>query len=152
MKRVFIVAALAIVAASVSFAGLKRNRAAQSSRVKQELRRLNQESVDMQVHHDVAAARRLLADDYTFNQADGTVTNKAQNIAVLQDPGFVIESLTTDDLQVRVYGDTALVTGRATMKATYKGQDTGGQFRYMDVWVKRLGRWQNVASQATRLP
>jgi ketosteroid isomerase-like protein len=106
----------------------------------------------MLVEHDVAAARRLLSDDYVFLQADGNVSNKAQNLAVIGDPGFMCESFQTEDVEVRVYGDTAVVTGRAVMKATYRGQDTGGHFRYMDVWIKRTGSWQLVASQATLLP
>lgn len=117
-----------------------------------ELRNLNRQAAEMQVRRDVATATRLLADDYIFTQADGNVTNKAENIAIIGSPEFVCQSLTTDDIQVRVYGDTALVLGRATMKATYKGQDVGGEFRYTDVWVRRAGRWQNVASHATRLP
>jgi ketosteroid isomerase-like protein len=87
----------------------------------------------MQVRRDVATATRLLADDCIFTQADGNVTNKAGNIEIIGSPDFVCQSLTTDDVQVRVYGDTALVLGRATMKAIYKGQDVGGEFRYTDV-------------------
>jgi len=65
---------------------------------------------------------------------------------------FVCESLITSDVEVRLYGETALVIGRASMKATFRGQNVGGEFRYTDVWVKRQGAWQNVASQATLLP
>jgi len=120
--------------------------------VERELRRLNQQAAEMQVRHDVAAAERLLADEYVFLQADGQVSNKAQNIAVLGSADFVCESFTTEDVQVRVYEDVALVFGRAVMKATSKGKDIGGEFRYTDVWVKRAGRWQTVHSQATLLP
>jgi hypothetical protein len=106
----------------------------------------------MQVRHDVATASRLLADEYIFVQADGQVTNKAQNVAVIGSADFVCESFTTSNVEVRLYADTAIVIGRASMKATFKGQDVGGEFRYTDVWVKRRGAWQNVASQATLLP
>jgi Domain of unknown function (DUF4440) len=123
-----------------------------SPTVEAELRALNSQVVDMQLRHDVGTARRLLADEYSFIQADGQVTNKAQNIAVIGSPDFICTSLTTAGVEVRVYGDTALVMGRASMKATFQGQDVGGEFRYTDVWVKRGGEWTNVASQATRLP
>ena len=120
--------------------------------VEAELRTLNNRVVEMQVRHDVKTADQLLADEYIFVQADGQVTNKSQNMAVIGSPEFICESLTTSDVEVRVYGDTALVMGRASMKATFKQQDVGGEFRYIDVWVKRRGAWQNVMSQATRLP
>ena len=117
-----------------------------------ELRQLNDQAAKMQVDHDVATARRLLADDYVFLQADGNVSNKVQNLGIIGDPAFVCESLATEDVHVRVYGDAAVITGQAVMTATYRGQQVGGRFRYTDVWVKREGRWQNVSSQATRLP
>ena len=95
----------------------------------------------MQVRKDAVAAARLLADDYVFLQADGVVSNKAQNIAVLRDPAFVCQSLITEDVKVRVYGEAAVVTGRVVMRATYGGQDVGGEFLYTDVWARRDGRW-----------
>ena len=141
----FVVLACASVAQSAEQAG-------RPSRVEQELRRLNQESAAMQVRRDTAAAERLLADDYVFYQADGGVTNKAQNVAGIRDPAFVCESFVTDDVEVRLYRDVAVVTGRAVMKATLRGKAIGGEFRYTDVWVKRRGRWQTVVSHATLVP
>jgi ketosteroid isomerase-like protein len=120
--------------------------------VERELRLLNKEVADMQMKKDAVAAARLLAEDYVFLQADGNVSNKAQNVAVLRDPSFVCESLVTEDVVVRVYGEAAVITGRAVMRATYGGQDVGGEFLYTDVWAKHGGRWQTVVSQATRVP
>ena len=116
------------------------------------LRQLNREAAEMQVRKDVKAADRLLADDYVFLQADGNVSNKAQNLAVLRDAAFVCEAFATEDVVVRVYGDVGVITGRAIMRATYGGQDVGGEFLYTDVWAKHGGRWQTVVSQATRRP
>jgi ketosteroid isomerase-like protein len=121
------------------------------SAVEAELRRLNQQAVEMQLRNDVAAAQRLLADEYVFLQADGQISNKAQNVAVLGSTDFKLQSAGTEDVQVRVYGDVGLVIGRFIMKGSFKDSDASGEYRYMDVWVKRGGRWQNVASQATRL-
>ncbi len=117
-----------------------------------DLRRLNKEAAEMQVRKDANAADRLLADDYVFLQADGNVSNKGQNLAVLRDAAFVCEAFASEDVVVRVYGDVGVVTGRAIMRATYAGQDVGGEFLYADVWAKRGGRWQTVVSQATRRP
>ena len=135
---------------SGAFAGTSGQGA--KSSVEAEIRALNDQAAQMQVSHDVAMASRLLADEYVFIQADGEVTNKAQNVAVIGLVDFVCESFTTSNIEVRVYGETAIVTGLASMTATYKGQDVGGKFRYTDVWVKRRGTWQNVTSQATLLP
>jgi hypothetical protein len=114
--------------------------------------KLNDEVAQMQIRKDAAAAERLLADEYLFIQGDGQVSSKAQNVEILRSADFECQALTTDDVQVRIYGNTALIIGRAHFKATYKGRDVSGEFWYTDVWVRRAGRWQNVASQATRLP
>jgi hypothetical protein len=52
---------------------------------------------------------------------------------------------------VRVYGDTAIASGLGTEKSTYKGKDTSGQYRYTDVFVKRNGTWQAVATHGSKV-
>jgi ketosteroid isomerase-like protein len=145
---------IGLVAAIGSGNALPRGIPSQSPHglVEQEILRLNRAAAEMQVRKDVAVADRLLADDYLFLQADGNVSNKAQNLAVLRDPAFACTAFTTEDVVVRVLGDAAVITGRAIMRATYGGQDVGGEFLYTDVWAKRSGRWQTVVSQATRRP
>ena len=150
MLRAASAALVVVLACASSSEAAERPR--KLSQLEQELRRLNDESAAMQVRKDAASADRLLAEDYVFFRADGGVSNKAQNVAGIRDPAFVCESLVTDDVQVRLYGDAAVVTGRAVIKATSRGQALGGAFRYTDVWVKRRGRWQTVVSHATRLP
>ncbi len=145
-------AVMALLAAASVSAAQSPGQEDHPSAVELELRQLDELAAKMQRDHDVAAARRLLADDYLFLQADGNVSNKTENLAIIGDPAFVCGSLVTEEVRVRVYGDAAVITGVAVMAATYKGQQVGGRFRYTDVWVKREGRWQNVSSQATRLP
>jgi ketosteroid isomerase-like protein len=53
------------------------------------------------------------------------------------------------DVKVRIYGDTAVVTGRGIYKEKYKGADYHSDERWISVFVKKNGRWQCVASQAT---
>jgi ketosteroid isomerase-like protein len=62
------------------------------------------------------------------------------------------EAFDVDDLAVRIYGDTAVVTGRSSPKGrTAKGEPIRGQYRFLRVWVKRGGSWQVVAFQGTRI-
>jgi len=56
-----------------------------------------------------------------------------------------------EDLEAHVYGDAATVTGANVITATYKGQDASDKFRFTDVFVKRDGRWQVVATQGTKV-
>src|SRR5207245_7214296 len=83
---------------------------------------------------------------------NGKVGNKSEAIAEVKAPADASYSLTSDDVKVSVYGDTAIVTGRVTEKGIFNGRSLNSQSRYTDVWVKRNGLWQVVAAQNTRLP
>ena len=78
-------------------------------------------------------------------------STKAQDIATITSGDLAFESAVLDNVKVRVYGDTAVVTGRTTNKGKYKGQDISGQYQFTDVFVKQGGRWRAVASHATRI-
>lgn len=57
------------------------------------------------------------------------------------------------DMKVHVYGDVAVVTGQNTIKGTWEDipRNISGPYRFTDVFVKRAGRWQCVASQSSRI-
>ena len=56
----------------------------------------------------------------------------------------------SDDVRIRIYGDTATATALTRTKEKFMGQDFATQERATDVLVKRDGRWQVVFSQLTR--
>jgi ketosteroid isomerase-like protein len=56
-----------------------------------------------------------------------------------------------DDLLVRTFADFAIVTGRTQARGEYAGQAYDVTLRFTDVFVRRSGQWQAVASQATRI-
>ena len=62
-----------------------------------------------------------------------------------------IESLQIDDVQVRTFGGSAVVTGRTRATGRYQGSSMSVTLRFTDVFVRRAGKWQVVASQATQL-
>ena len=53
------------------------------------------------------------------------------------------------DLKVRVYGDTAVVTGKSSAKGTIGGRELKGPVMFTRVYVKKRGKWQSVAFQQT---
>jgi uncharacterized protein (TIGR02246 family) len=98
------------------------------------------------VKRDVATLDRILATEWTYN-ADGQVMNKAQSIADQKTGAYQIESVTSRDLSVHVFGDAAIATMTGVMKERYKGNDISGSVRSTDFFVKRDGRWQAVSTQ-----
>jgi ketosteroid isomerase-like protein len=128
----------------VSFAGNKRD---QVSILKQ----LDQERIQAQIGADAAALDRLYAEDFIGIGPSGTVRTKAQVIADFTSGSLTFQSITTDDVQWRVYEDTAVETGRSTMDGQDKAKVVPRDNRFTRVWVKRQGRWQLVANHYSLL-
>ena len=55
--------------------------------------------------------------------------------------GLSYESVAIDEVEVRLYGDAAVVTGRQKQAGTFRGNDVGGEFRVSVMLVERDGRW-----------
>ena len=100
---------------------------------------------------DTAALDRIWAEEFLDTSFDGTVTTKEQDLAAVASGDLGYQSSKVRDLVIRVYGKAAVVKGHWTAVGQFQGVDVSGEFRYTDVYVKREGRWQAVASQITRI-
>lgn len=105
---------------------------------------------------DTATLERIWADDLTFINPGGEMLTKAQRLENVRSGATKFDSIESTDQKVRVYGDTAVVTGHYTIKGQYNtakgqysGQEVGGQYRVTLVGVRRGGQWQVVAIQMT---
>src|SRR5215212_4292870 len=108
-----------ITVSSILFSNLalaQTEKAAQSSADEEAVTRLVHEWLDALVKNDSGALDRIMADDYTFTNSEGQVLGKQQGLE-----GIVFESATVEDLKVRLYGDTAVVTGATTFKGSFMG-------------------------------
>ena len=150
MKRIAIAVSVVVLVLAVA---VQAQTLAQtkSGGVEQELIKLENEWADAWVKRDVAFFNQIIADNYTWTSPWGEVWTKAQDLALLKSGQDVITSWVLADMKVRVYGDAAVVTGRATIKETYKGKDVSRQERWTDTWVKRAGRWQCVAGHSSEI-
>ncbi|MDQ3685461.1 MAG: nuclear transport factor 2 family protein [Acidobacteriota bacterium] len=122
-----------------------------SGAAEQAVGQLHNESFQAILRADTTVLDRVWADDYSLTNPGGNVMAKAAFIGALKSGGLKFETLDLSDTNVRVYGDTAVVTGRATVKAKGDNQDIAEQVRYISVYVKRQGQWQAVAMQTTRI-
>lgn len=122
----------------------------ETSNVEQEIRKLEEVGREATLKNDAAVLDRLLAESWMNTNAGGTVTTKAQLMEILKTSPFKIMSIENDDVKVRVYGETAVVTGRS--KSTRRGRDKAlvtGEVRFTRVYAKPQDRWQVVAAQST---
>jgi ketosteroid isomerase-like protein len=105
-----------------------------------------------EVRRDRAVAERTLADDFVRTGPRGEVWDRAQTLANFPaDDGTAARSVQFEDERIRVYGETAVVTGLGVLKATNKqGRPVEIRNRCTFVLVRRDGRWQAVAAHQTR--
>ena len=100
--------------------------------------------------NDRTAAGAFMAEEWTEITSDGLVLTKAEDLDELVD-GYHATSLLLSDLEVQIFGEVALVSGVSAETSSYCGRDTSGRFRWMDVWVRRAGRWVCVKSTVVRI-
>jgi len=116
-----------------------------------EIRDLERQRFLAMQHVDVAALNRILSDDLVYTHASGLQQSKAELIGVLGSGDFQYKSITVEDTRVRVFDQTALVTGRATMRIKNGQGEQVFKLCYLDVYMKQAGRWQMVAWQSSRV-
>ncbi len=101
---------------------------------------------------DAAYLRGALDPRFTLVDSRGTVTNLEQNLQEVQAREPRYEKFHNHGQSIRVYGDTAIVTGVTSVKGTAGGDAFQADFRFTDTWLYRDGRWLLAASHASRLP
>ena len=119
--------------------------------VQDQLKKLEMDRAAAVVKGDVEALEKSTADDYSLINVNGQMSDKSQMISNFKSGQTKLTSDVVSDMKVRVYGDTAVVTGKADIKGTLGGKDATGQIRFTRVYVKKDGRWQSVAFQQTRI-
>ena len=99
------------------------------------------------VNKDTATIERLLDNDFT-GTTDDEIYSKADAIDDVRTGAH--ESLTLDNIKVRIFGDTAVVTMEQTEKSRHGAVNFSGQYLFTDVWAKKNGAWLAVASHGSR--
>jgi hypothetical protein len=100
-------------------------------------------------HGDVEPLDELLDDDLIVTMTDMAVMNKTRSIALLRSGHLKFPRYNTSDLRIRVYHDSAVVTGRLQRTRTVNGNNFDDDWRFTKVYVRRSGRWQVVAWHAS---
>ena len=104
-----------------------------------------------QIDNNIKVIGGLLADDYVGITANGTIETKVQAIAQRKAGTVRITALDLDDLKIRLYGDTAVVTSKADVQGVNGQSDISGRYRYTRVYNRRLGQWKIVSFEASRI-
>ena len=125
--------------------------AAWAASAEEELKKLETDRAAAVVKGDVATLEQQTSDDYTLINMNGQMSDKSQMVNAFKTGQSKLTSDELSDMKVRVYGNTAVITGKADVNGTLGGKDATGQIMFTRVYVKKGGQWQSVAFQQTRI-
>ena len=151
MRKTLVISVLIFTTVSIALAQKQSARRNQNRSVEQVIRQLDYERIQAQIGAHALALNRIYADDFIGIGPSGTVRTKAQVISDFTSADLKFQSITTDDVRVRVYGNTAVETGISTMIGQDKGKPVPRDNRFTRVWVKQDGRWRLVANHYSAL-
>ena len=151
MRWALVIVVLTLTAAPIALGQKQTARRDQTQNVARVIRQLDQKRIQAQIDADRVALDRLYADDFIGIGPSGTVRTKPQVLSDFTSGDLKFQSITTDDVQVRVYGNTAVETGLSTMVGQDKGKVVPRDNRFTRVWVKQQGRWRLVSNHYSLL-
>ena len=132
--------------------GQPKSKESQAGGLEQQLKQMEDDWQKATRTKDAALLKRIIAEDWVATDDKGKALNREQYISQTTSNTDVVQSNENTDMQVRVYGNTAVVTGGLTEKGTRKGTAYTDTYRWTDVFVKRGGQWQAVVSQWVKVP
>ncbi len=126
MKRILAIVALIVAASPLALSQTAQSQSGQATSsgqqgIEQELIRLEREAVQALIKRDISVLESFTAEDYTGTSPSGMFYTRAQALDSVTSGDYALESAELDDTKVRVYGDTAVLTGRSTEKSRYTG-------------------------------
>ncbi|HSP16064.1 MAG TPA: nuclear transport factor 2 family protein [Thermoanaerobaculia bacterium] len=119
--------------------------------VVEEIKKVDRERIQAQVNADAVALDRIYADDFIGIGPSGTLRTKKDVLSDFTSGSLKFQSITTDDVRIRVYGNAAVETGLSTMKGQDAEKVVPEENRFTRVWIKQGGRWRLVANHYSNL-
>jgi hypothetical protein len=144
MKRIITLCLLAFAPAFALGQGTNKLISEPDAKLTHELIALHQTWLEARKRGDTDMMSRLMADEWKVTLYTGGIVTRERSLAAAKAGNWKDRPIAThDNIEARAYGDTAVLTFRS------KTED--GYVQTVQVWVKRQGRWQNVAGQSTKL-
>ena len=151
MRRTIVIAAPVLTTASIAPGQRPSASGDRRGSIEQVIRQLDHERIQAQIDADAVALERIYAADFIGVGPSGAVRTKRQVISDFTSGELKFQSITTDEVQVRIYGNTAVETGRSTMNGQDRGKAVPRDNRFTRVWVKQQGHWRLVLNHYSPL-
>jgi ketosteroid isomerase-like protein len=114
----------------------------------EEIHEVEDRRYDAMIRGNADALANTLADEFVYHQANGKINDKPGYVKQMQSGTVKIFSAERYDVKVNVYGNIATATGDTRLDLEIGGERRKADLRYLNVWVKRDGRWQLAARQS----
>ena len=124
---------------------------AKGEKMKNEILKLEEAFTQAVIKNDVKAVENIVTDDWMIIDADGRVIDRTRFLEVMRSGALTHEEMKSEEEQVRIYGDTAIVTALVSVKGAYAGTRFSSHERATDVFIRRDGKWRCVLTHTTRL-
>jgi ketosteroid isomerase-like protein len=142
----FLAAVLMLCVASLAQDQDKKSKAAKSGGgAEQQIAQLEDQSRDAAIKGDSSFLEKHLANDYVRIRPDGTTEDRQAAIDAMKNGTAKYSSIDVSDRQIHVYGNAAVVTGKAAVKGTMNGNPVDGDYRISRTWVKQGSQWKIAA-------
>jgi hypothetical protein len=116
----------------------------------QQIRTLEDQARQAALRNDPSFIDQHATSDYVGIGAQGRQMSKSEVVTAMRSGDIRYQSIDTiSSPTVRIFGDTAIVNGEASVKLTSFGQPVAGNFRYTRVWVKQGGQWKIASFEST---
>jgi uncharacterized protein (TIGR02246 family) len=124
---------------------------AKNASVAQAIEQLERDWASALTSGDLAKVAQIVADDWTGINNDGSTATKQSLLAAVKAGKDKAETIEVGPMEVKVLGSVAVVQGSDIEKSVTEGKDTSGKWVWMDVFVKRQGKWVAIRSQSALL-
>jgi len=154
MKSILLMVLLTVALSTPALAQTQTTQAVQTRAVEEEVLKAEREQRDALLKRDVKAMERLVADEFVLTIPSG-IGNKANLLASLREgPADPTLTLTSEDEQVRINGDTAIVVGKRLERRRSPDNNQWGvaYARYTRTYIKRGGQWQLLSEHLQTIP
>jgi hypothetical protein len=117
-----------------------------------EVRSLEDRRYKAMIGRDFDALRSLLHPELVYTHSNAAVDSRDSWIAGIEARRFDYRGVERFDELIRVYGDTAIVSGRIRIELVSGGTPRQLNSRFVNVWVRQGGTWQMTLWQSTPIP
>ena len=120
------------------------------TKAQHQLESIENQRFEAMTNKNSAVLQNILADDLTYTHSNGLAETKAQHIENIRTGTIVYQSMQPEEVKVKVYRKTGIITGVVNVKGILKEKEFDIRLRYTDVYIKKRGKWKLVAWQSVR--